>query len=62
MVLFALKAQLFRLIYQLFDQILYIDSFEKSIVGELEYLEDMFSDIYDEIIPDDFWEVKSKVN
>jgi len=40
----------------------YIDSFEKSIVGELEYLEDMFSDIYDEIIPDDFWEVKSKVN
>ena len=40
----------------------YIDSFEKSIGGELEYLEDMFSDIYDEIIPDDFWDVKSKVN
>ena len=40
----------------------YIDSFDEAIESEIEYFKDMFSDIYDEIIPDDFWEVKSKVN
>ena len=29
---------------------------------ELEYFHDMIYDIYDEIIPDDFWDVRSKVN
>ena len=40
----------------------YVEIFESSIEDELEYFQDMFSDIYDEIIPDDFWEVKSKNN
>jgi hypothetical protein len=40
----------------------YIDSFDEAIESEIEYFKDMFSDIYDEIIPDDFWEVKSKMN
>jgi len=40
----------------------YIDSFEVSIEDELEYFQDMFFDIYDEIIPDDFWETRSKIN
>lgn len=40
----------------------YIDSFDEAIESEIEYFKDMFSDIYDEIIPDDFWDVKSKVN
>jgi hypothetical protein len=40
----------------------YIDSFEVAIEDELEYFQDMFFDIYDEIIPDDFWETRSKIN
>jgi len=40
----------------------YIESFEECIDEELEYFKDMFADIYEEIIPDDFWEVKSKMN
>ena len=40
----------------------YIDSFEVAIEDELEYFKDMFEDIYSEIIPEDFWEVKSRVN
>jgi len=40
----------------------YIELFEIAIEDELEYFQDMFSDIYDELIPYDFWEVKSKVN
>jgi len=40
----------------------YVELFESAIEDELEYFQDMFSDIYDEIIPDDFWDVKSKVN
>ena len=33
-----------------------------STEDELEYFHDMIYDIYDEIIPDDFWDVRSKVN
>jgi hypothetical protein len=40
----------------------YIELFENAIEGELEYFQDMFSDIYDELIPYNFWEVKSKMN
>lgn len=40
----------------------YVNDFEIKIESELEYFQDMFADIYDEIIPDDFWEVKSKMN
>jgi hypothetical protein len=40
----------------------YIELFENAITDELEYFQDMFSDVYDELIPYDFWEVKSKVN
>ena len=40
----------------------YIELFEIAIEDELEYFQDMFSDIYDDLIPNDFWEVKSKNN
>ena len=40
----------------------YIYSFEESIESELEYFKDMFLDIYDELIPYDFWDVMGKVN
>ena len=40
----------------------YIDSFEKALRPEFEYFMDMFEDIYRDMIPHDFWEVKSKVN
>ena len=40
----------------------YIELFENAITDELEYFQDMFSDIYDELIPYDFWDVKSKNN
>lgn len=40
----------------------YIELFESAIEDELEYFQDMFSDIYDDLIPNDFWEVKSKNN
>ena len=40
----------------------YIDNFEQALEPEFEYFVDMFEDIYNDIIPRDFWEVKSKVN
>jgi len=40
----------------------YIESFEMVIGDELEYFQDMFEDIYNELIPEDFWKVKSRVN
>lgn len=40
----------------------YIEHFEDSIEPEFDYFVDMFEDIYNDIIPRDFWEVKSKVN
>jgi len=40
----------------------YVASFEKALMPEFEYFQDMFWDIYYEIIPNDFWQVKSKVN
>jgi hypothetical protein len=40
----------------------YVNDFEIKIESELEYFKDMFADIYEEIIPDDFWQVKSKMN
>jgi hypothetical protein len=40
----------------------YIESFEKALEPEFDYFVDMFEDIYNDIIPRDFWEVKSKVN
>lgn len=40
----------------------YIESFEMVIEDELEYFQDMFEDIYNELIPEDFWKVKSRVN
>ena len=40
----------------------YLENFEEAIYDELEYFKDMIIDIYDEIIPSDFWEVKSRVN
>jgi hypothetical protein len=40
----------------------YVDDFDLKIESELEYFQDMFGDIYDELIPHDFWQVKSKMN
>jgi hypothetical protein len=41
-----------------------LDDFDLKIERFLkeEYFQDMFFDIYDEIIPDDFWETRSKIN
>jgi hypothetical protein len=41
-----------------------LDDFDLKIERFLkeEYFQDMFFDIYDEIIPHDFWQVKSKMN
>jgi len=40
----------------------YMDNFEKVLKPEFEYFMDMFEDIYKDLIPHDYWEVKSKVN
>ena len=40
----------------------YVNDFDLKIESELEYFQDMFGDIYDELIPHDFWQVKSKMN
>ena len=40
----------------------YIGEFESAIEDELDYFKDMFEDVYSEIIPHDFWEVKSRNN
>ena len=40
----------------------YMDNFERVLKPEFDYFIDMFEDIYKDIIPHDFWEVKSKVN
>ncbi len=40
----------------------YIENFKKELSDEFDYFIDMFSDVYDDIIPHDFWEVKSRNN
>ena len=40
----------------------YVDDFIDALGAELEYFQDMFDDVYDELIPDDFWELRSKMN
>jgi hypothetical protein len=40
----------------------YMHRFEKILKPELVYFVDMFEDIYRDIIPEDYWEVKSNVN
>lgn len=40
----------------------YIEEFEEALDPELDYFIDMFEEIYNDIVPRDFWEVKSKVN
>lgn len=40
----------------------YVDDFMDSLGAEFEYFQDMFDDVYDEVIPQDFWEIRSKMN
>jgi len=40
----------------------YVDDFIDSLGDELEYFQDMFEDVYGELIPNDFWETRSKIN
>lgn len=40
----------------------YMHSFEKILKPELEYFIDMFEDIYVDLIPHNYWEVKGKNN
>ena len=39
----------------------YIETFEAALEDELDYFKDMFEDIYNELVPHDFWEVKTRV-
>lgn len=40
----------------------YMEKFERVMKPEFEYFTDMFENIYKDIIPHDYWEVKSKMN
>jgi hypothetical protein len=40
----------------------YMDTFERVMRPEFEYFIDMFEDIYKDIVPYDFWQVKGSVN
>jgi len=40
----------------------YMHTFEKILKPELEYFIDMFEDIYKDLIPEDYWQVKGLVN